>query len=83
RADAMKLIRPANSMQDLAGVDLAIEAATEDETIKRKIFAQLCQQECETTSHFGNASASPAHPKAVQLPIKGFSTRMGHFRHIR
>ncbi|AAL51281.1 MULTISPECIES: 3-hydroxybutyryl-CoA dehydrogenase [Brucella] len=42
RADAMKLIRPANSMEDLAGVDLAIEAATEDETIKRKIFAQLC-----------------------------------------
>ncbi|SCD23186.1 3-hydroxybutyryl-CoA dehydrogenase [Brucella inopinata] len=42
RADAMKLIRPANSMEELAGVDLAIEAATEDETIKRKIFAQLC-----------------------------------------
>jgi 3-hydroxybutyryl-CoA dehydrogenase len=42
RAAAMKLIRPANSMEDLAGVDLAIEAATEDETIKRKIFAQLC-----------------------------------------
>ncbi|EFM57797.1 3-hydroxybutyryl-CoA dehydrogenase [Brucella inopinata] len=42
RADAMNLIRAANSMEDLAGVDLAIEAATEDETIKRKIFAQLC-----------------------------------------
>ena len=42
RAAAMKLIRPANSMADLAGVDLAIEAATEDETVKRKIFAQLC-----------------------------------------
>ncbi|MDT6939563.1 3-hydroxybutyryl-CoA dehydrogenase [Brucella pseudogrignonensis] len=42
RTDAMKLIRAANTMQDLAGVDLAIEAATEDETIKRKIFAQLC-----------------------------------------
>ena len=42
RAAAMKLIRPANSMEDLAGVDLAIEAATEDETVKRKIFAQLC-----------------------------------------
>lgn len=42
RADAMKLIRPAASMEDLAGVDLAIEAATEDETVKRKIFAQLC-----------------------------------------
>ncbi|GAA5539442.1 MULTISPECIES: 3-hydroxybutyryl-CoA dehydrogenase [Brucella/Ochrobactrum group] len=42
RAAAMKLIRAANSMEDLAGVDLAIEAATEDETVKRKIFAQLC-----------------------------------------
>ena len=42
RAAAMKLIRPANSAEDLAGVDLAIEAATEDETVKRKIFAQLC-----------------------------------------
>ena len=42
RAAAMKLIRAANSMDDLAGVDLAIEAATEDETVKRKIFAQLC-----------------------------------------
>ena len=42
RAAAMKLIRPANSMADLAGVDLATEAATEDETVKRKIFAQLC-----------------------------------------
>lgn len=42
RAAAMKLIRPANSTEDLAGVDLAIEAATEDETVKRKIFAQLC-----------------------------------------
>ena len=29
-------------MQGLAGADLVIEAATEDETVKRKIFAQLC-----------------------------------------
>jgi 3-hydroxybutyryl-CoA dehydrogenase len=42
RAAAMKLIRAAKSTEDLAGVDLAIEAATEDETVKRKIFAQLC-----------------------------------------
>nr|WP_256448750.1 3-hydroxybutyryl-CoA dehydrogenase [Falsochrobactrum sp. TDYN1] len=42
RSAAMSLIRPANSMEDLAGVDLAIEAATEDETVKRKIFTQLC-----------------------------------------
>ncbi|WP_343312931.1 3-hydroxybutyryl-CoA dehydrogenase [Brucella sp. BE17] len=42
REAAMKLIAPANSMEDLAAVDLAIEAATEDETVKRKIFAQIC-----------------------------------------
>ncbi len=42
RAAAMKLIRAANSMEDLAGVDLAVEAVTEDETVKRKIFAQIC-----------------------------------------
>ena len=29
-------------MEGLAEVDLAIEAATEDETVKRKIFAALC-----------------------------------------
>lgn len=42
RVKALSHIRPALSMEDLAGVDLAIEAATEDETVKRKIFAQLC-----------------------------------------
>ncbi|KXF79355.1 3-hydroxybutyryl-CoA dehydrogenase [Paramesorhizobium deserti] len=40
--EAMNRIHMANKMDDLAGVDLAIEAATEDETVKRKIFAQLC-----------------------------------------
>ncbi|PRD40966.1 3-hydroxybutyryl-CoA dehydrogenase [Phyllobacterium phragmitis] len=40
--EAMTRIRMADRMEDLAGVDLAIEAATEDETVKRKIFAQLC-----------------------------------------
>lgn len=42
RLNAVRLIQPAKTMADLAGVDLAIEAATEDETVKRKIFAQLC-----------------------------------------
>jgi 3-hydroxybutyryl-CoA dehydrogenase len=42
RHAAIGKITPANSMQDLAGADLVIEAATEDETVKRKIFAQLC-----------------------------------------
>ncbi|MFK4824794.1 3-hydroxybutyryl-CoA dehydrogenase [Paenochrobactrum sp. BZR 588] len=42
RSEAMKKIVPAKSMEELAGVDLAIEAATEDEDVKRKIFASLC-----------------------------------------
>jgi len=44
RKDAMARISAAPNMADLAGADLVIEAATEDETIKRKIFAQLCPQ---------------------------------------
>ncbi|MBA3447062.1 MAG: 3-hydroxybutyryl-CoA dehydrogenase [Pseudaminobacter sp.] len=44
RQQAMSRISAAPSMSDLAGADLVIEAATEDETIKRKIYAQLCPQ---------------------------------------
>ena len=42
RHAALGQVAPANAMEDLAGADLVIEAATEDETVKRKIFAQLC-----------------------------------------
>ena len=42
RNAAVGRIRPAEAMQNLAGADLVIEAATEDETVKRKIFQQLC-----------------------------------------
>lgn len=42
RRSAIQLIAPATTMEDLADVDLVIEAATEDESVKRKIFAQLC-----------------------------------------
>jgi 3-hydroxybutyryl-CoA dehydrogenase len=44
RNDAIARISAAPNMADLAGADLVIEAATEDETIKRKIYAQLCPQ---------------------------------------
>ncbi len=44
RADAVGRIAPAVSMEALARADLVIEAATEDETVKRKIFAKLCPQ---------------------------------------
>lgn len=42
RQKAMGLISAAPAMADLAGADLVIEAATEDETVKRKIYQQLC-----------------------------------------
>ncbi|TPM37905.1 MULTISPECIES: 3-hydroxybutyryl-CoA dehydrogenase [Mesorhizobium] len=44
RNQAMARIGSAPAMADLAGADLVIEAATEDETVKRKIYAQLCPQ---------------------------------------
>ena len=42
RKAAIGRISPAPSMDQLAEVDLAIESATENETVKRKIFAELC-----------------------------------------
>jgi len=44
RKAAIGKISAANEMSDLAGADLVIEAATEDESVKRKIYAQLCPQ---------------------------------------
>lgn len=44
RKAAVSRIGSAAAMADLAAADLVIEAATEDETIKRKIYAQLCPQ---------------------------------------
>jgi 3-hydroxybutyryl-CoA dehydrogenase len=42
RKAAIGRIRFAESFQDLADADLVIEAATEDETVKRKIYVALC-----------------------------------------
>ncbi|MBB5275808.1 3-hydroxybutyryl-CoA dehydrogenase [Rhizobium rosettiformans] len=42
RKDALALISGSADVNDLAPADLVIEAATEDETVKRKIFATLC-----------------------------------------
>ncbi|RVC44286.1 3-hydroxybutyryl-CoA dehydrogenase [Mesorhizobium sp. M4B.F.Ca.ET.088.02.2.1] len=44
RNEAMGRISAAAAMADLAGADLVIEAAPEDEPVKRKIYAQLCPQ---------------------------------------
>ena len=42
RQQAIGRIRAANRIEDLASADLVIEAATEDEATKRKIYQQLC-----------------------------------------
>ncbi|MEQ1945101.1 3-hydroxybutyryl-CoA dehydrogenase [Mesorhizobium sp. VNQ89] len=42
RQDALSHISPATELGALASCDLVIEAATEDEAVKRKIYAQLC-----------------------------------------
>jgi 3-hydroxybutyryl-CoA dehydrogenase len=42
RDHALKRLKAAEKQEDLAACDLIIESATEDETIKRKIFSNLC-----------------------------------------
>jgi 3-hydroxybutyryl-CoA dehydrogenase len=42
RKAAMDRISGSAEIKDLASCDLVIEAATEDETVKRKIYAQIC-----------------------------------------
>jgi 3-hydroxybutyryl-CoA dehydrogenase len=42
RQDAINRIKPANTLDELGDCDLVIEAATEQEDVKRKIFSALC-----------------------------------------
>ncbi|NRG16857.1 3-hydroxybutyryl-CoA dehydrogenase [Rhizobiales bacterium] len=42
RVAALERIKAADSMDQLADIDLVIESAVENEQVKRKIFAQLC-----------------------------------------
>ncbi|MCJ8057066.1 3-hydroxybutyryl-CoA dehydrogenase [Shinella curvata] len=42
RKKAMALIKGSSDINDLSDADLVIEAATEDETVKRKIYGQVC-----------------------------------------
>ena len=42
RKKALSLISGSSDINDLSDADLVIEAATEDETVKRKIYAQVC-----------------------------------------
>ncbi|MBW6423828.1 3-hydroxybutyryl-CoA dehydrogenase [Rhizobium sp. XQZ8] len=42
RTAALALISGSSDLNDLAAMDMVIEAATEDESVKRKIYAQVC-----------------------------------------
>jgi 3-hydroxybutyryl-CoA dehydrogenase len=42
RAEALSRISGSADVNDMAPMDLVIEAATEDESVKRKIYAQVC-----------------------------------------
>src|SRR6201992_1018885 len=42
RKGTLALISGSSDVNDLAPMDLVIEAATEDESVKRKIYAQVC-----------------------------------------
>ncbi|MCV3734621.1 3-hydroxybutyryl-CoA dehydrogenase [Rhizobium sp. TRM96647] len=42
RKSALSLIKGSSDVNDLSQADLVIEAATEDETVKRKIYGQVC-----------------------------------------
>ena len=53
----MSHIRPATSLDAFGDVDLAIEAATEDEQVKRKIFQDLCPKISKTAMIATNTSS--------------------------
>jgi 3-hydroxybutyryl-CoA dehydrogenase len=54
---AMKRIKPAPSLDDFSKVDFAIEAATEDEKVKRLIFQSLCPKLSKNAMIASNTSS--------------------------
>src|SRR5437879_5450194 len=54
---ALKRIRPTQSLDDMKDRDLVIEAATEDESVKRKIFQDLCPRLSDKTLIATNTSS--------------------------
>src|ERR1043166_6143400 len=55
--EALKHIRVTQNLDDLKDRDIVIEAATEDESIKRKIFQDLCKRIGEKTLVATNTSS--------------------------
>ena len=59
RKQAVARIKPALSLDAFGDVDLAIESATEDEAVKRKIFTDLCP-----AAPPGRLSSPPTPPRS-------------------
>lgn len=57
RDGAISRIHAAPSLDDFAKVDIAIEAATEDEKVKRQIFIDLCPKLSKTAMIASNTSS--------------------------
>src|SRR5579863_7091379 len=57
---ALKRIKPVLDLETIGQADLAIEAATEDETIKKKIFASL-------TPHLGPATLLASNTSSISI----------------
>jgi 3-hydroxybutyryl-CoA dehydrogenase len=57
RDAALKRIKPAKSLEEFSKVDFAVEAATEKEDIKRKIFDELCPRLPKTAMLATNTSS--------------------------
>ena len=57
QANAMERIKPAGGLPDIAQTDLVIEAATENETVKRQIFEALVPDLKEDTILTTNTSS--------------------------
>ena len=70
---AMKRISPAPKLETLGQVDLAIEAATEDEAVKKKIFAAL-------TPHLGPTTLLASNTSSISITRLASTTdRPEHF----
>ena len=57
RDAGMKRLRPVTALKDFGDVDFAIEAATEKEDVKKKIFDQLCPVMRKTAMLASNTSS--------------------------
>ncbi|MEM6627347.1 MAG: 3-hydroxybutyryl-CoA dehydrogenase [Pseudomonadota bacterium] len=56
-AAALKRVTPGSDLSDFAKADLAIEAATENEAVKRQIFEDICKYLPETSYLASNTSS--------------------------